>query len=166
MNKYTSTQLNLLVIVRVMIGWHFLYEGIVKYYNPNWTAAGFLTNSEGIFAPIFKNLGQNASMIGTIDNLNIMLQIVIGLCLILGLFTRVSAWLGILLLSMYYLALPPFPTLSTPSGIGSYLIVDRNLIEIFTLAIIIVFPTSHIIGLERFFKLARMNKSNTTQIQA
>ncbi|HMP29968.1 MAG TPA: DoxX family membrane protein, partial [Saprospiraceae bacterium] len=128
MNKYTSTQLNLLVILRVLIGWHFLYEGIVKYYNPNWTAAGFLNNSEGIFAPIFKNLGQNASMIGTIDNLNIMLQIIIGLFLILGLFSKVGAWLGIILLSLYYLALPPLPTLSAPSGIGNYLIVDRNLI--------------------------------------
>jgi thiosulfate dehydrogenase [quinone] large subunit len=155
MKDYSPTQLNLLVIVRVMIGWHFLYEGIVKFYNPTWTAAGFLNNAEGIFAPFFKKLGESSSLLGPIDNLNIAFQMIVGVCLILGLFTKINAWIGILLLSMYYLALPPFPGLSTPSGIGSYLIVDRNLIEIFTLALIIVFPTGHLIGLDRLIALWR-----------
>ena len=29
-----------LVLVRVAIGWHFLYEGWVKLSEPGWTAAG------------------------------------------------------------------------------------------------------------------------------
>lgn len=153
MQKYTPIQLNLLVIVRVMIGWHFLYEGVVKYINKGWTSAGFLNNAEGWFAPIFKTMGENTSAVSFIDMLNISFQIIIGLCLILGLFAKISAWLGIGLLTLYYLALPPFPGLSTPPGTGSYLIVDRNLIEIFTLALMIVFPTSHVIGLDRFMTL-------------
>ncbi len=28
--KYTNWQVSALVIVRVLIGWHFLYEGLVK----------------------------------------------------------------------------------------------------------------------------------------
>ena len=161
MKQYTSTQLNLLVIVRVLIGWHFLYEGVVKYINPNWTAAGFLNNAEGIFAPIFKSMGESASIVGMIDTLNIVFQIIVGLCLVLGLFTKLNSWIGILLLSMYYLALPPFPGLSIPPGTGSYLIVDRNLIEIFTLALVIVFPTSHIIGLDRFITIFKGQKTET-----
>ena len=155
MKDYSPTQLNLLVIVRVLIGWHFLYEGIVKFYNPTWTSAGFLINAEGYLAPLFKKLGENTSLIGTVDNLNIAFQIIVGICLILGLFTKINAWIGILLLSMYYLALPPFPGLSVPSGTGSYLIVDRNLIEIFTLGLIIAFPTSHIIGLDRLISIVQ-----------
>ncbi|WP_262487011.1 hypothetical protein [Geofilum rubicundum] len=34
----SSTQLTLLVITRVLIGWHFLYEGVSKIANPNWSA--------------------------------------------------------------------------------------------------------------------------------
>ena len=30
---YTNTQLTALVILRILIGWHFLYEGIVKVIN-------------------------------------------------------------------------------------------------------------------------------------
>ena len=37
-----SRQEALLVLLRVAIGWHFLYEGVVKILNPGWTAAGFL----------------------------------------------------------------------------------------------------------------------------
>lgn len=158
MNQYTPVQLNLLVIVRVLIGWHFLYEGIVKYINKGWTAAGFLNNAEGWFAPIFKAMGANSGMLSMIDNLNIAFQLIVGVCLILGLFTKLNAWIGILLLSMYYLALPPFPGLSVSPGTGSYLIVDRNLIEIFTLALIIVFPTSHIIGMDRFIAKYKQRK--------
>ncbi|MBK7637798.1 MAG: DoxX family protein [Saprospiraceae bacterium] len=162
MKQYTSVQLNLLVIVRVLIGWHFLYEGVVKYINKSWTAAGFLNNAEGWFAPMFKTIGENASLLGLIDNLNISFQIIVGLCLILGLFTKINSWIGILLLSMYYLALPPFPGLSTLPGTGSYLIVDRNLIEIFTLALMIVFPTSHVIGLDRFVSKFKRQKEKVS----
>lgn len=158
MKRYTSSQLNLLILVRVLIGWHFLYEGFVKYINKGWTAAGFLNNAEGWFAPIFKAMGANSDMLSMIDNLNIAFQLIVGICLILGLFTKLNAWIGILLLSMYYLALPPFPGLSVPPGTGSYLIVDRNLIEIFTLALIIVFPTSHIIGMDRFIAKYKQGK--------
>jgi thiosulfate dehydrogenase [quinone] large subunit len=158
MKQYSGTQLNLLVIVRVLIGWHFLYEGTVKLYNPNWTAVGYLNSAEGIFAGLFQEMAANPSLVTFIDNFNIIGQIVIGLGLILGFFTSINACLGILLLMMYYLAHPPFPGLSTPPGIGNYLIVDRNLIELFTLALLLAFPSGHIIGFDRW-----LTKKNTTK---
>ena len=39
---YTSWQTAILVVLRVFIGWHFLYEGLVKLLNPYWSAAGYL----------------------------------------------------------------------------------------------------------------------------
>jgi len=35
-------QKSMLVILRIVIGWHFLYEGIAKIYTPDWTSAGYL----------------------------------------------------------------------------------------------------------------------------
>ena len=34
-----------LVILRVAVGWHFLYEGVTKLLEPNWTSAAYLAES-------------------------------------------------------------------------------------------------------------------------
>ena len=51
---YSNIQLWMLVILRVSIGWHFLYEGFSKIYTPGWTSAGYLEVSRWIFADFFK----------------------------------------------------------------------------------------------------------------
>ena len=43
-----------LTILRVAIGWHFLYEGLVKIMNPAWTARPFLEGSRWIFGDLFR----------------------------------------------------------------------------------------------------------------
>ena len=35
-------QLYGLVTLRVLIGWHFLYEGVSKLINPYWSSAAYL----------------------------------------------------------------------------------------------------------------------------
>ncbi len=153
---YTRGQLSALVILRMLIGWHLLYEGIVKLWNPNWSAGGYLMDSQGIFAGLFKEMAGNASVLAAVDFLNVWGLILIGLGLILGLFTRYAAIGGIVLLSMYYLSHPPFAGLdyALPNE-GSYLIVNKNLIEIFALAVLLAFPTAKYIGLERLVALMR-----------
>ena len=39
-----------LTVLRVVVGWHFLYEGIAKLTLPAWTAAGYLKQARGPFA--------------------------------------------------------------------------------------------------------------------
>ena len=91
-------------------------------------------------------------MIGFIDFMNIAALIVVGLGLILGLWSRWSGYIGIALLVLYYLAYPPFPGVEIMGPAeGSYLFVNKNLIEIFALAVLIKFPTEQIFGLELFF---------------
>ena len=51
---FSKWQLWSLVILRVAIGWHFLYEGLVKLNSANWTAAPYLIESSGVFAPAFR----------------------------------------------------------------------------------------------------------------
>lgn len=150
---YTSWQLTLLVLLRLTIGWHFLYEGIVKLLNPDWSSAVFLLDSQGFLSDFFYGLANNPGLLHVVDFLNIWGLILIGAGLMLGSFTRVAAIAGIVLLGFYYLSHPPFVglTYAMPDE-GNYLIVNKNLIEIFALAVLLVFPTGHIIGLDRLLK--------------
>jgi len=149
--KYTHAQLSWLVILRVAIGWHFLYEGLVKLMNPNWSSVGFLLDSRGFLESFFHSLTTNPSTVNIIDQLNIWGLILIGLGLILGFLARPACIFGIVLLAAFYLSHPPFVGLryAVPSE-GSYLIVNKNLIELIALAVLFVFPSSKYIGMDRF----------------
>jgi thiosulfate dehydrogenase [quinone] large subunit len=60
--KYSNTQLSWLVILRIAIGWHFLYEGMVKLLNPNWSSVGFLLDSNGLLKSFFYSLASDPSL--------------------------------------------------------------------------------------------------------
>lgn len=148
---YTNGQVVALTILRVLIGWHFLYEGLVKIYTPGWTAKSYLLASVGPFSSIFKALAESTSMLQIADFLNVWGLILIGLSLFVGLFSRLSNWFGIALLTFYYLSYPPFADLATSGYVeGNYWIVNRNLIEMAALFVLVMFPSSHITGLDRF----------------
>ena len=151
MKKYTKAQLNALVLLRVLVGWHFLYEGFVKLLNPNWSGIGYLMDSKGFMAGFYQSIASNPDVLSITDFLNIWGLIAIGLGLILGCFSRVAAISGIVLLAFYYLSHPPFIGLkyAMPTE-GSYLVVDKILLELFTLVVLYLFPSSKQIGLDRF----------------
>ena len=151
--NYSTTQRNLLVALRMLIGWHFLYEGIVKLWNPNWSAGGYLADSAGMFKNLFYWMAGNSSVLQAVDFLNVWGLVLIGLALIIGLFTRWALIGGIILLAFYYLSHPALigTDYALPSE-GSYLFVNKNLIELAALAVLLVFPTSHIVGLDRYLK--------------
>jgi thiosulfate dehydrogenase [quinone] large subunit len=152
--KYTNWQVSALVIVRVLIGWHFLYEGLVKVVNPNWSAASLLNAAQGPFADMFKSMASNAGALDLINFCNQWGLVLVGLSLIIGLLSRWACLGGMLLLLMYYISNPPFIGLAAPAvAEGSYLIVNKNLIELFTFFILFLFPTDHIIGLRRLLPL-------------
>ena len=149
--KYTKTQLSWLVILRIAIGWHFLYEGLVKLMNPNWSSVGYLLDSEGFMRSIFVSLSSDPALVNILDIFNIWGLILIGLGLILGFLSRPACIFGIALLAMYYLSHPPFVGLryAVPSE-GSYLIINKTLIEMLALVLLFVFPSSKYIGIDRF----------------
>jgi thiosulfate dehydrogenase [quinone] large subunit len=148
---YNKSQLWLLVILRVAIGWHLLYEGIIKLLNPNWSSAGYLMDSKGWFSGIFQAIASNPNVLEVADFLNIWGLIFVGLGLVLGLFTRLASYGGIALLALYYLSHPASINASyaIPSE-GNYIFVNKNLIELITLAVLTVFPSGNIIGIDRF----------------
>jgi len=121
-------------LLRILIGWHFLYEGLVKLINPTWTARPFLEGSRWIFGDLFRWMISGDTGMWLIDALNAYGLTLIGLALILGVFTRLACWSGVALLLMYYIAYPPFGGFSYgPPSEGSYLFVNKNLIELFVL---------------------------------
>ena len=149
-----------MAILRILIGWHFLYEGLVKIFNPAWTARPFLENSRWIFGDLFRWMISGKAGMVLIDFTNEWGLTIIGLALILGLFTRIAAWGGVALLTLYYVAYPPFGGFSygAPSE-GAYMLVNKNLIEIFALIIIAMTGAGHYFGLD---KLRWKRKEGTT----
>ena len=71
----------------------------------------------------------------------------------LGGLTRWAAIGGMVLLGFYYLSHPAIIGVryAMPTE-GSYLFVNKNLIELLALAVLYAFPTGHIVGLDRLFK--------------
>ena len=143
-------QLTAVVSLRMLIGWHFMYEGLAKITNPYWTSAGYLQESQGWFSEQFISLAASPGVLTAVDYLNQWGLLLIGLALLVGVFERVAAWAGILLLALYYLAAPPFPGLeyAIPAE-GSYLIVNKLLIELAALLVVLGFPTAGRVGLQR-----------------
>lgn len=148
--NYSGWQLAALVLLRLLIGWHFLYEGLFKLINPDWTSIGYLLDSQWILKGFFHALAANPSVLAIVDFLNMWGLILIGLGLMLGMFTRISCIAGIILLAFYYLSHPSFPGLEyTMPMEGNYLIIDKTLIEIFTIWVLLIFPTGRIMGVDR-----------------
>ncbi|MBK8088852.1 MAG: DoxX family membrane protein [Chitinophagaceae bacterium] len=158
---FTRLQLTTLVALRFLIGWHLLYEGFSKILQSNWSSIGFLRESKWILEGFSNWIISNPAVLSAVDFLNSWGLIAIGSGLILGLFTRVAAISGALLLFMYYLNNPPLIGLeySTPNE-GNYLVVSKTLIESVALILLAVFPTSHIIGLDYFWTKFNITGAN------
>ena len=148
----TRWQIIALTILRIAIGWHFLYEGLRKVNNPEWSAASYLNNATGPFASIFTSLATNSVTLGIIDILNQWGLVIFGLSLMIGFLSRWACVGGMALLALYYFSNPPFIGLGYASvAEGNYLIVNKNLIELFALWVLFQFPSSKDFGLDRFF---------------
>ena len=138
-----------LVALRFLIGWHFLYEGLHKLIHPEWSALGFLANAQWIFSGVAEWMVSNLTVLNTVDILNTWGLILIGLGLILGLFTRVASLAGCALLLLYYLFNPPFIGMELTGTVeGNYVMVNKTLIEAVTLLYLAVTPLSRYLGLD------------------
>jgi thiosulfate dehydrogenase [quinone] large subunit len=156
-NDYTTTQLTTLAVLRILIGWHLLYEGLSKLFDPYWSSSGYLFESSWNW---FRMMATNPFLLSIIDFINIWGLIVIGFCLIAGLFTRISTIAGIILLFLYYISNPPFIGFTSLMPMeGNYLIVNKTLIELAALFVLTVFPTGQYVGLDVFIT-RRLKKQN------
>jgi thiosulfate dehydrogenase [quinone] large subunit len=156
----SAVQRWLLVGLRTVIGWHFLYEGYVKLATPGWgpdgqplaawSSAGYLRGATGPFASVFQALG-SSPWIGTFDAIVAVGLVAVGLGLMLGLLTQAACAGGITLLALFYLSAMPLDGLPGPRLEGAYLIVNKNLIEAAALAVVMAFRTGRLAGLDGWF---------------
>jgi len=145
-------------LLRIFIGWHFLFEGVVKMYNPEWTSFGYLATAQGPFEGVFTMLLGDAT-IGWVDTLNIVALMIVGVTFTLGIFERIGAIVGVGLLALYFLAHPPFPGLTQMNVEGNYWFVNKNLIELVAIIVIYQLPTGAYFGMDYL----RKNKLKTQE---
>lgn len=161
---YRPIQQFALIALRTVIGWHFLYEAYYKIKSPawspagtplaRWTSAGYLKGASGPLAGLFQRM-VNAGWTPWIDRTVKISLLLIGLSLILGLFTRVGSWGALLFLSMFYLLYIPTIGVPQPNNEGTYLIVNKTLIEAAAVCVLLAFNTGAIAGLDLLWKRNR-----------
>ena len=151
--NYSNRQTIALIALRIALGWHFLYEGLTKIFQPGWTSSTYLMDSKGFLSGFYTWIATHPSVLSAADFLNEWGLALIGLSLILGLLTKISTISGMLLLLFYYFSHPAWIGFEYifPSE-GAYFIVNKNIIEIFALLVICFFPTDKILGVERLIQ--------------
>ncbi len=148
--KVSRGPLIAITVLRIVVGWHFLYEGIAKLTAPSWSAVGYLKQARGPFAGLFRWLASQPNLLGNADLITMWGLTIVGLLLMLGLFTRLASVAGIAFILLFYLANPPFVGYfySIPTE-GSYLIVNKNLVELCALVVILMTGSGRGAGLDR-----------------
>jgi thiosulfate dehydrogenase (quinone) large subunit len=139
-----------LTVLRVVVGWHFLYEGLTKLTAPSWTAAGYLKQARGPLGGFFRWLLTQPNHLANADLVTMWGLTLVGLFLMLGLFTRLASLAGIGFILLFYLATPPFIGYfyAVPSE-GSYLIINKNLVELCALVVIFLTGSGRFAGIDR-----------------
>jgi thiosulfate dehydrogenase (quinone) large subunit len=147
-----------LILLRTLVGWHFLYEGYFKLWRPAWSrtgeplaawsSAGYLHAANGPFAALFHRLA-DSPWLGRLDVAIAAALIFVGLSLILGLFTQAGCAGGLALLTLFYLAQIPTAGVQQPGAEGAYLFVNKTLIEASAVLALFFFRTGRIAGLDR-----------------
>jgi thiosulfate dehydrogenase [quinone] large subunit len=171
----SSAQRTFLVLLRMLIGWHFLYEGYYKLMLPGWsssgqplpawTAAGYLRAAGGPFAPLLHRLAE-PPMIAWIDLLVPVGLALVGLSLLLGLFTQLGCWGAAGFLALFYAFAIPTSGAPQPGAEGTYLLVNKNLIELAAVLVVAVFRTGSIAGLDLLLPRRRARSAPTASTAA
>lgn len=156
-NRLSGSRQFFLIVLRTMIGWHFLYEGYYKLVVPawssagvplgHWTSAGYIRAATGPVARLFQRL-LDAGLTQWIDVSVKIGLLLIGALLMLGLFMRVGCWAALFLLSLFYLMSIPLGGTPQAGAEGSYLIVNKTLIEATAVCVLLAFDTGSIAGLD------------------
>lgn len=130
-------------LLRLAVGWLFFYAGLTKILSPNWSAVGYLKSAKTF--PSFYNWLASQATLPVVNFLNKWGLLLIGLSLILGLFTRLGSLAGILLMLLYY-----FPTLQFPYPNPHSLIVDEHIIYALVFLLFVFVKPGQFFGLEKW----------------
>jgi thiosulfate dehydrogenase [quinone] large subunit len=137
--RYVDVILPFTLLLRLAMGWIFVWSGFDKLLT-DWTSAGFLVNgTSGPLQSWFMDLGANSAAVNVIDGLVISGQILIGLTLILGVFTRFSLFWAAAMIFMFYIA--QFPPANNP-------FLDEHIVYIVVFLLLGALGAGRILGLD------------------
>jgi thiosulfate dehydrogenase (quinone) large subunit len=117
----TFSQRIIIFLFRISMGWVFLGAALRQIPNPDWSAAGFMSNSPNL-TWFFQTMSE-PPFIGLINFIIPWAHLLLGIALILGIFMRLSAIGGGLLMFLYYI-----PRFDFPSVIVEYHLVYTGIL--------------------------------------
>ena len=146
-----------LVLLRTAIGWHLAYEGYYKLLYPAWSrtgapleqcsSLGYIRGATGPLASLFHWMAR-PEWVPYIDVAVAVALLGAGIMLLLGLFTQAGCLLAAGLLCVFYVSAIPVDGLPQPRSEGTYLIVNKNLIEAIAVSVVFAFRTGRFAGLD------------------
>jgi thiosulfate dehydrogenase [quinone] large subunit len=164
----SSFQQTALILLRTLIGWHFLYEGYYKFSLPAWSpdgkplgafsSAGYIKAAGGPLSGLAQ-WAVDAGLLPWIDKLIVFGLLAVGISLMLGLLTRIGCIGGLMLLTLFYFTAIPTTGLPQSGAEGTYLLVNKTLIEGLAVLALFAFDTGRIAGLDRLWADRRALKS-------
>jgi thiosulfate dehydrogenase [quinone] large subunit len=136
----TKPQKTALFLLRIALGFLFLYAGISKIADPAWTSAGYLKGTQ-LLTGYYQWLGAPQNIVW-VDFLNEWGLFLIGAALVFGLATRVASLFAIWMMALYYIPILKFPYA------GHGYIVDEHIIYIAGFIVLIAFNAGAHWGLD------------------
>ena len=139
------------LLLRLTMGWIFLWSGIDKLVT-DFSASGFLVNgTQGPLGDWFQSLGTNQAALDVINPLVIWGQVLIGVTLVLGLFTRAGLFWAAAMMMMFYLA--QFPPANNP-------FMDEHLVYILLFGLMGALGAGRILGVDAWIERIPWVKRN------
>ncbi|QCC50528.1 DoxX family protein [Halapricum salinum] len=138
-----------LLSLRLIMGWVFLYAGLSKVIDPEWSVRGYLNYAISPENPLRDFLGYDVWSIMANDwywlltPLNQVGLTLVGIALLLGIFVRLGAFGGALMMTFYWLA--SFP-------LTDAFVIDFHLVYVLLLFAVGAFGAGRILGLDAYLE--------------
>lgn len=141
MNEDSQFQRGLILLMRLCIGWVFLYAGLTQVGNPEFSAAGLL-NSAKTFPGFFQAVA-SPGFLPIVDAVIPWAHLLIGLAVVTGFCFRLAAIGATTLFILYYL-----PRLDFPMAGPHEFIVEYHLVYALVTVYMIAVGAGRIFGLD------------------
>ncbi len=141
----TTLQKTLIFLMRVSLGWVFLWAAMRQLADPKWSAGQFLAGAKTFTS--FYSFFMDPAVLPIVNVLVKCGHLLIGVSLIIGVGVRVSAPFGALLALLYF-----FPRLDFPyvTNVNNF-IIEYHLIYAMVLVYLAAVRAGRVWGLENWF---------------
>lgn len=140
-----------ILVLRILTGWWFFHAGLDKFvaeepFDATWWLLG--PASESILAPVTVWFGQNAA--GFVNLAIPIGELLIGLGLLVGAFTRLSAFFGAFLMAFFY-----FGNADWEHGL-----INGDLMGLLLFITVIVFAAGRVWGVDAYLEATETVRNN------